>query len=264
MLRVIKTVYKNCDKKILFSFLSLYLLVIISMIIQIFDQNYHNAFLCVLVLILFLIPYLIDKKTKISLPDPLEIMILFFIFSTTILGEVRNFYSVFPYWDLILHTLSGFLSAAIGFSLVNVLNSSNHMFLKLSPIFVCVVALCFSMTIGVLWEFFEFAGDRYFHKDMQKDEIVTKISSVKLNSDRNNIPVRIEDIDQTIIYSNHYQNVIKIDGGYLDIGLVDTMEDLFFNLLGAIFFSIFGFIYIKKKKDGMITELFVLTLKEQV
>ena len=168
MFEKLKAFIRENDKKIVFSFLSLYILVFISMIIQLKDGNYQNVFYCILALILFLIPYIIDKKTAISLPNTLEIMILFFIFSTTILGEIRNFYTTFPHWDTMLHTLSGFLCAAIGFSLVNILNHSNRSFMRLSYVFVALVAFCFSMTIGVLWEFFEFGMDTIFELDMQK------------------------------------------------------------------------------------------------
>jgi len=263
MFRMIKTFLKENDKKIVFTFLSLYILVIISMIIQLTMGNFQNAIYCILALVLFLIPYIIDKKTRISLPNTLEITILFFIFSTTILGEIRNFYTTFPHWDTMLHTLSGFLCAAIGFSLVNILNHSNRSFMHLSPLFVAVVAICFSMTIGVLWEFFEFAGDYYFNKDMQKDEIITKISSVKLNKENENIPVILKSIDKTVIYSNHYQKTVVIEDGYLDIGLYDTMKDLFVNFIGAILFSILGFFYLKKQEGYKIAELFIPKIKEK-
>lgn len=255
---------KENDKKIVFSFLSLYILVFLSMIIQLKDGNYQNVFYCILALILFLIPYIIDKKTAISLPNTLEITILFFIFSTTILGEIRNFYTTFPHWDTMLHTLSGFLCAAIGFSLVNILNHSNRSFMRLSYIFVALVAFCFSMTIGVLWEFFEFAGDKYFNKDMQKDEIITKIASVKLNQNNENIPILLEKIDKTVIYSNDFKKTVIIENGYLDIGLTDTMKDLFVNFIGALLFSILGFFYLKRKEGYKIAELFIPKLKEKV
>lgn len=263
MFEKLKAFIRENDKKIVFSFLSLYILVFISMIIQLKDGNYQNVFYCILALILFLIPYIIDKKTAISLPNTLEIMILFFIFSTTILGEIRNFYTTFPHWDTMLHTLSGFLCAAIGFSLVNILNHSNRSFMRLSYVFVALVAFCFSMTIGVLWEFFEFAGDKYLSKDMQKDDIVTKISSVKLNKENENIPIILENIDKTIIYSNHYKKTVVIENGYLDIGLTDTMKDLFVNFIGALLFSILGFFYLKRKDGYKIAELFIPRLKEK-
>ncbi len=263
MLQIIKTFFKENDKKIIFTFLSLYILVIISMIIQLIIGNFQNALYCILALILFLIPYIIDKKTRISLPNTLEIIILFFIFSTTILGEIRNFYTTFPHWDTMMHTLSGIICAVIGFSLVNILNDSNRSFMRLSPVFVCLVAFCFSMTVGILWEFFEFVGDFYFNKDMQKDEIVTKISSVKLNEKGENIPVILTKIDKTIIYSNHYKKTVIIEDGYLDIGLKDTMKDLFVNFIGALSFSILGFFYLKKQEGYKITELFLPKLKEK-
>ena len=82
---------------------------------------------------------------------------LLFIFSAEILGEISSFYVLFPFWDTTLHTLNGFLAAAIGFSLVDLLNRSDRVKFDLSPLFLSITAFCFSMTIGVLWEFFEFA-----------------------------------------------------------------------------------------------------------
>ena len=96
---------------------------------------------------------------------------LLFIFSAEILGEISSFYVLFPFWDTTLHTLNGFLAAAIGFSLVDLLNRSDRVKFDLSPLFLSITAFCFSMTIGVLWEFFEFAMDQFFALDMQKDTI---------------------------------------------------------------------------------------------
>ena len=104
---------------------------------------------------LFLVSFFIDKKLNINLPTLLEIIILPFIFAAEILGEIQNFYGIIPYWDMILHTINGFLCGAIGFSLVDILNENKKLRFKLSPIYVALVAFCFSMTIGVMWEFFE-------------------------------------------------------------------------------------------------------------
>lgn len=107
-----------------------------------------------------------------ELPPPLEITILCFIFAAEILGEVNAFYVLIPGWDTILHTLNGFLAAAVGFSLVMILNDNEGLTFDLSPFFLALTAFCFSMTIGVLWEFFEFAMDCFFHTDMQKDTVI--------------------------------------------------------------------------------------------
>lgn len=222
-------------------------LVITCMILEFLRGDLNNAFLCLLSLVLFLIPFFIEKKLKIELPNTLEIIIMLFIFSAEILGEINNFYGSIPYWDTMLHTLNGFLAAGVGFALFDLLNK-NLSSINLSPIFLAIVSFCFSMTIGVLWEFYEYASDMYLlNTDMQKDRIVNEIISVKLNEEGKNIPVVIDGIKYTIVYSEDENgNLIetKIPNGYLDIGLIDTMKDLFVNFIGAICFSTFGYLFI--------------------
>lgn len=129
-------------------------LVICVMILQIFNGNYQNVFLCLLTLALMIMPSVIQAAFKVEFPSPLEIVILVFIFAAEILGEISAFYIRFPYWDTILHTLNGFLCAALGLSLVDLMNRQKKMLFELSPLFMAIVAFCFSMTIGVFWEFF--------------------------------------------------------------------------------------------------------------
>jgi len=180
-------------------------------------------------------------------------------------GEINNFYSVIPEWDTILHTLNGFLCGAVGFSLVDLLNR-NIKSINLSPIFILIVSFSFSMTIGVLWEFFEYSADKSFlQTDMQKDRILNKVSSVKINPSGENKPIIIENIDHTIIYSKDKKgNTIetKIDNGYLDIGLNDTMKDLGVNFIGAIVFSIFGYLYILNRDKYHFIDHFILRSKQ--
>ena len=109
--------------------------------------------------------------------------------------------------------MNGFLAAAIGFSLVDLLNRSERTVFHLSPLFTAIVAFCFSMTIGVVWEFFEFGMD-------QIQEVMVNGQALGL-------------------------------GGYLDIGLVDTMEDLFVNFIGAAVFSVIGFFYVRSRGKGV-------------
>jgi hypothetical protein len=235
-------------------------LVIIMMILQILNKNFENVFLCVLTLILFMIPIWVDRKLNIKLPSVLEIIIFLFIFAAEILGEVSKFYVYFKHWDTILHTLNGFLCAAIGFSLIDILNRSERFHMKLSPIFVAMIAFCFSMTVGVLWEFFEFGMDTFFNKDMQKDELVSKFSSVTLDETNSNDAVVIDNIEKTVIYSKNSdgnEQITEINGGYLDIGIRDTMDDLFVNFLGAYTFSIIGWLYIKNRDKYKFAENFI-------
>lgn len=241
-------------------------LVILVMIRQIFTANWNNVFLCILTLILFLVPVVIDRKFNIRLPNTLETIILLFIFSAEILGEINEFYLHFAHWDTILHTLNGFLCAAIGFSMIDILNRKEVFHTKLSPIFVALVAFCFSMTVGVLWEFFEFGMDRVFKYDMQKDEILKTIATVELNPSGKNIAVVIDNIEKTIIQSRDNEGnlvLTEIDGGYLDIGISDTMKDLIVNFIGAIVFSILRLLYIKNKDEYKFAEQFIPVLKRR-
>ena len=197
----IKEFYRSESKATLIVYLVIRILVILCMILEILKHNWDNVFLCALTLILFMIPYLVDKKLKIDLPNALDIIILLFIFSAEILGEIQNFYGIFPYWDTILHTINGFLCAAIGFSLIDILNRHEKFHIKLSPFFVALVAFCFSMTVGILWEFFEYGADTLFQYDMQKDTVVQTVSSVSLNPEGKNVPVVLKNIDKTVISS---------------------------------------------------------------
>ena len=235
------------------------------MVEQALKGNWHAVALCFLTFILFTLPTIASRTFKVKLPTTLEIIVYLFIYAAEILGEIQNFYGIFKHWDTILHTINGFLCAAIGFSLIDILNRSEKFHTKMTPIFVALVAFCFSMTIGVLWEFFEYGMDKTFNTDMQKDKIISKISTVELNSEKKNIPVEIEDIKYTKILGvvDGEENEININNGYLDIGLNDTMEDLIVNFIGAVIFSVIGLLYIKGRDEYKFAENFIPILKSK-
>lgn len=232
----------------------IYLLLRLSVIIVILDQirsrDYENIFLCILTLILFMIPSFIEKRIHIDIPDTLEVIILLFIFSAEILGEINAYYLIFPYWDTTLHTLNGFLAAAIGLSLIDILNKNDKFAISLSPVFVALVAFCFSMTIGVVWELFEFSMDRFLGFDMQKDTYLTAFQSVLLNKDGLNVPIKVN-VESLIINGEPWK-------AYIDLGLIDTMLDLLVNFIGAAVFSVFGYFYIKQRGKGNFLKRFIL------
>ena len=231
-------------------YLLLRLSVLLIMLDQIKNRNFENVFLCILTLLLFFIPSFIERKIHIDIPDTLETIILLFIYSAEILGEINSYYLIFPYWDIILHTLNGFLAAAIGLSLIDILNKHEKFSVSLSPIFVALVAFCFSMTIGVVWEFFEFGMDTFMGTDMQKDTYVTAFQTVLLNTNNANIPIPVT-IDSVVINGEPWS-------AYIDLGLIDTMMDLFVNFIGAIIFSTFGYFYIKGRGKGHFLKRFIL------
>ena len=197
------------------------------------------------------------ELSGIELPSTLEIIILLFIFASEILGNWDASLLRYPNWDSILHTTTGFLCAATGFALIDILNRNSKIKFELSPVYVSLVAFCFSMTIGVLWEFFEFGMDRLFLMDMQKDTIIHSITSVMLDPTNMNIPVTIGDITSVAVNGQELGF-----GGYLDIGLYDTMEDLFVNFIGALVFSFIGYFYIKRRGEGKIAKAFIPTITE--
>ena len=244
-------------KTVVTIYIILRVLVILTMVAQFLNGNFENVFLCVLTLILFSIPSFIERTVRIDIPDTLEVIILLFIFAAEILGEIQAYYVQFPYWDTMLHTLNGFLCAAIGFSLLDILNRDERLAFKLSPVYLAVVAFCFSMTIGVLWEFFECFMDQMFLLDMQKDTIVHSIGSVMLDPAGGNTPVAIHDItDVIVITADGAQHPLGL-GGYLDIGILDTMKDLFVNFIGAVVFSFIGYFYVKNRGKGWFAKRFI-------
>lgn len=251
---------KEHKKSSIIVYFTLRILVIICMILEFIRGDLNNAFLCLLSLILLIMPFFIEKRFKIELPNLLEIIIMLFIFSAEILGEINNFYIAIPYWDTILHTINGFLAAGVGFSLFDLLNN-NIKSIQLSPIFLSIIAFCFSMTIGVLWEFFEYSADNVLKVDMQKDTIINNINSVKINTNKENVPVNIKDIKYTIIYSEEEKGKLTpylIENGYLDIGLRDTMKDLGVNFIGAVIFCIIGYLYILNRDKYNFINHFIL------
>lgn len=236
-------------------FVILRLAVILVIIRCAFEKRYESIFVGFLALLLLLLPPFIEKNFKIELPTVLESIAYTFVFCAEILGEIESFYTRFPFWDTMLHTVSGFIFAAFGFCLVDILNRHKRFKFELSPLFIALLAFCFSMTIGVLWEFFEFGMDKLFDLDMQKDAIVNGFSSVKFDPTGKNTPILIDNIEKTIIQKANGEQIII--NGYLDIGIADTMKDLFVNFVGALVFSIFGYLYIKHRGKGTIATNFI-------
>lgn len=252
----LKTLWKE-KKAVTAVYIFLRTSVVLVMLAQIFNRNFENVFLCVLTLFLFAMPSLLERKLDIDLPNTLEIIILLFIYAAEILGEIGAYYVTFPYWDTVLHTMNGFLCAAIGFSLLDILNRTSRVRFHLSPLYLAIVAFCFSMTVGVVWEFFECIMDQLFFLDMQKDSVVHTIGTILLDPTGGNHPVVLRNItDVIVVQSDGTQTALSL-GGYLDIGPLDTMEDLFVNFIGALLFSIIGYFYVRSRGKGKFVKRFI-------
>ena len=221
-----------------FVFLFVYFLTFIFLIFGIFLSNGRMIFISLLTLILFFLLEYLEKLFKLELSFSLKLLLVVFIFSAQVFGEILNFYFVIPFWDNILHFIAGFISSCFGFSIIY------YWSLKCNkdkiPLFISFIFLiCFSISISVLWEFFEFSMDSYLGFDMQKDTYVDKINTVSIGDVDNSFVNSFDNILYTDIY--YGDEFYRIDKGYLDVGLIDTMEDMFFNLVGAF---CFGFLYL--------------------
>ncbi len=265
-----KTKKRNYGEKSLFAqvkkdkvsftvYIILRILVLAVLVRSAFMGLWENVFVCVLSLILMLIPPIIEKNFKVNVPTALEIVAYVFVFCAEILGEIGAYYVKYPFWDTMLHTVNGFMFAAFGFCLVDILNRNKKFTFELSPAFLAIVAFCFSMTVGVLWEFFEFFADYFLHTDMQKDYFIKSIHTVALNPDGLNRAVHITDIISANLTTA--TGTAQFDG-YIDIGLIDTMKDLLVNFIGAVVFSMLGFIYVKQRGKGRIASSFIPTLED--
>lgn len=224
-----------------------------------FTASYEVIFVCVLSLALFAVPMFLEKTLAIDIPPLLEGTIYAFIFAAEILGELNSFYTRIPGWDTMLHTLNGFLVAAVGFALVDMFNRTERFTMRLSPLFLALVAFCFSMTIGVLWEFFEYGMDVFFATDMQKDFIITQINSVTLDPNGLNNVVKLP-IESLYVNGEDW---MALYGGYIDIGIRDTMKDLFVNFIGAVVFSTIGFCYVKNRGTGKFAASLIPTVRHK-
>ena len=231
-------------------------LVLLTLVRSAFLGHYEHMMLCVLTLVLLLLPSLIEHTLDIELPDLLESIILLFIFAAEILGEIDAFYIRIPFWDTILHTTWGFLCAGIGFALFDILNRSDSSKIKLTPLYMAVSAVAFSMCIGACWEIFEYLADCFIGVDMQKDTLVQAINTVWLDPTNSNVTIPVRDIVSTQITLASGE-VIQIPGGYLDIGIHDSMADLIVNLIGALVFAVIGFAYVETRDRNSLAARFI-------
>ena len=250
--KVMRNRYKEEKKSAIIIYFVLRILEIICGLLSIVNGNYKHTFICILALVLFTLPTIAQKTLKFELPNTFEAIVYFFIFAAEILGDVNRFYVTVPHFDTILHTMNGFLCAAFGFALLDIIDRRSRK-IDVTPLFIAIVAFSFSMTIGVLWEFFEYGGDQIFVADMQKDTIVSSFSTSKLDDSKR---VYVTDIVETQIKTKSGETYV-IKDGYLDIGINDTMKDLLVNMVGAIVFCIFGVIYLKNERENAFANKFI-------
>lgn len=228
------------------AYITFMLLTLISLLQYIYLKDMACVGLCTITLLILSLPNLTKKLFKLEIPIVLEILLYIFIYGGIVLGSVYKLYDSFEMWDNILHYSSGILTSLLAYSLIYILGKKNNLSISLILIF----CFSFSMMTGAIWEFIEFACDNTIKGDMQKDTIIDSITTT-IYKDR----LSIKDIDYTIIYSKGKE--YKINNGYLDIGLIDTMKDLFANFLGTITYIVLLYYYLVKNKFKFINNLVI-------
>lgn len=165
---------------------------------------------CLLGIVAMFLPSMIEHKIKIIIPSKMMIVYALFLYGAIFLGEIQNLYYVIPHWDTILHTFSGAMLGALGFSVTVHLNKIE--LVELSPAFIAMFSLFFAVTMGVIWEIYEYTFDGILGLNMQK----------------------YAQRDGTLLTGRD--------------ALSDTMKDLIVDLIGASIVTISGYISLKYKK----------------
>lgn len=174
------------------------------------------------------LPWLLEKYFHCRMATWLYVFCLLYAIGS-LLGHGYDFYYILPWWDMLLHLCGGVVFAVLGVFLAEILNRGKPCSLLLTVVF----ALCFSLAISVVWEFFEYGMDTFFAMDMQNDSVVTAIHSYTLGSGLGEL-VSIPEITVTVV-----DGVALPVAGYLDLGLHDTMDDMLIEALGALVCVVF-------------------------
>jgi len=141
---------------------------VIGIFLELYEALWMNAAIAAAILFLTFLPTIFASRIQVEIPPEFEVMTVAFIFVSLFLGETREYYSRFWWWDISLHATSGVLLGILGLLLVYVLNETPRIDLHMRPGFVAFFAFCFALSIGTVWEMFEFAMDQLFGMNMQK------------------------------------------------------------------------------------------------
>jgi len=187
------------------------------------SHYFMNAFTCLVMLIITFVPSYIASRTRVIVPAALQTMFVIFTFFAMYFGEILSYYEKYWWWDVMLHSTSGFMLGLLGYLLLYSLNTDRHIFFHINSFCVMLFAFCFALACGALWELFEFAGDFLLGMNMQKSVYVTDVAALAP-------------------YINRW-------GRFMDPGLVDSMKDLIVDSIGALIAVIGSYLYSIRKKD---------------
>lgn len=231
------------NKLLLIYIIFLKILVFLFIIKEFFKNNYYIGLLFTLVLLIFIFSYkLLKNKLNLKVLFCFEILTYLLILAY----EFNSLYHDIPFWDTGMHAFTGFI-AVIFILMVFIYLKKKNKFKKLYPFLISFLGFCFSLTIGVLFEINEYTFDKLLDRDMQKDMIIDNIKTVKFK-DEENKKIEIDNIKKTVVYYEKDEVIREfiIENGYLDIGINDTMKDLYVNLIGSLLGSLYVFLFLKE------------------
>lgn len=203
------------------------------------EEMPNNIFICILISVLLPMPWVFERGFGVEMPTLLKVFFIMLMLCGPVLGKIYKFYYLIPHWDKLLHTSSGFLFAIIG-SLIPMIMDKRKGEYSLALTITC--AFCFTLSIAVVWEFFEYAMDRFFGMDMQQDAWIPSVNSYLLGEEKGSIG-RISEVSSVIINGKELASE-----GYLDIGLIDTMNDMLVCALGGIIYCFCNILYSRRIK----------------
>ena len=200
---------------VLISFAAPLIYYLVEMVLGVFDTvNLLTMLQCALGPIVLHVPDFLSEKLRFEIPSLLYVFYLVFLYCAIFLGEFYDMFNRVPFWDVILHCSSSLVSGFLGFMFVAILNKSEKVMFRLSPVFVSLFAFCFAVTIGALWEIYEYVFDGLLGLNMQK----------------------FTTPDGTVLVGH--------------AALVDTMEDIIIDAVGGFAASVIGYISLKHKRNG--------------
>lgn len=143
-------------------------ILLIEVLVALSAQQWLTAVISLGIIMVTVVPLLLARRFQVFIPPQFQLLAIGFVFASLFLGEVRNYYTRFWWWDTVLHTFSGFLLGMVGFLLVHILNEIEDVGFHMKPGFVAFFALMFAIGMGAVWEIFEFTMDTSFGMNMQK------------------------------------------------------------------------------------------------
>ncbi len=203
---------KKSEKFYIVFSLIIRVILIVAIVISFFEDNWIFVFFSALTFLLTFFPKIIERSYKIELPVTFQMLIVLFACAGVFLGGVGEFYVKYWWWDSMLHFLAGIGLGFAGFLILYVLYRNNKF--QAGPGTIAIFSFCFALSLGVLWEIFEFSVDSILGEDMQRAR---------------NLCPDIGDCDTRL-------------------GLMDTMTDLILDAMGAFIASFAAYLYLLKKK----------------